>query len=199
MPRVIGAIATGRLVRTTQPSVRTGAAATVTRVRRRPVPLSSTVAEAISPRSALRTAGSIMLRNVVAGRLKPRSLVTHEFTLDEFPKAYDTFANDVARPSIILSLYKHRSRDRVLAFPVRLSAWVHSSSNVVLLPRPARRGAARCRRIPNERFVRSPPFVRRCRNPDGEASLPVCHVARRGAFLVGSARIVMNTGDAGVL
>jgi len=30
---------------------------------------------------------------VVAGRLQPRKLITHEFTFDEMMKAYDTFAN----------------------------------------------------------------------------------------------------------
>jgi alcohol dehydrogenase len=35
----------------------------------------------------------MLLKNVVAGRLAPRKLVTHRFQLDEFVKAYDTFAN----------------------------------------------------------------------------------------------------------
>jgi alcohol dehydrogenase len=35
----------------------------------------------------------MLLKNVVAGRLAPRKLVTHTFALDDFMKAYDTFAN----------------------------------------------------------------------------------------------------------
>jgi alcohol dehydrogenase len=35
----------------------------------------------------------MLLKNVVAGRLAPRKLITHEFALDELVKAYDTFAN----------------------------------------------------------------------------------------------------------
>jgi alcohol dehydrogenase len=35
----------------------------------------------------------MLLKNVVAGRLAPKQLVTHEFTFDEFMKAYDTFGN----------------------------------------------------------------------------------------------------------
>jgi alcohol dehydrogenase len=36
---------------------------------------------------------SLLLRTVVAGKLKPRQLVTHRFTLDEIIKAYDVFGN----------------------------------------------------------------------------------------------------------
>ena len=35
----------------------------------------------------------MLLKNVVAGRLLPRKLITHEFALDELMKAYDTFGN----------------------------------------------------------------------------------------------------------
>jgi alcohol dehydrogenase len=35
----------------------------------------------------------MLLKNVVAGRLQPKKLVTHQFALDDFMKAYDTFAN----------------------------------------------------------------------------------------------------------
>jgi len=35
----------------------------------------------------------MLLKNVVAGRLQPKQLITHEFTLDDLMKAYDTFAN----------------------------------------------------------------------------------------------------------
>ena len=35
----------------------------------------------------------MLLRTVVAGRLQPRKLITHEFKLDELMKAYDTFGN----------------------------------------------------------------------------------------------------------
>ena len=35
----------------------------------------------------------MLLKNVVAGRLQPTKLITHRFKLDEFVKAYDTFAN----------------------------------------------------------------------------------------------------------
>jgi len=35
----------------------------------------------------------MLLKNVVAGRLAPRKLVTHRFALDELVEAYDTFAN----------------------------------------------------------------------------------------------------------
>ena len=35
----------------------------------------------------------MLLRTVVAGRLQPRKLITHEFRLDEIMKAYDTFGN----------------------------------------------------------------------------------------------------------
>jgi len=35
----------------------------------------------------------MLLKNVVAGRLAPKKLVTHQFALDELMKAYDTFGN----------------------------------------------------------------------------------------------------------
>jgi len=35
----------------------------------------------------------MLLKNVVAGRLQPKKLITHQFALDEFVKAYDTFGN----------------------------------------------------------------------------------------------------------
>jgi alcohol dehydrogenase len=35
----------------------------------------------------------MLLKNVMAGRLRPRELVTHEFALDEVVKAYDVFGN----------------------------------------------------------------------------------------------------------
>jgi len=35
----------------------------------------------------------MLLRSVVSGRLQPRKLITHEFTLEEFIKAYDVFEN----------------------------------------------------------------------------------------------------------
>ncbi len=35
----------------------------------------------------------MLLRNVTAGKLKPRQLITHEFALRDFMKAYDTFGN----------------------------------------------------------------------------------------------------------
>ena len=35
----------------------------------------------------------MLLRTVVAGRLQPSKLITHEFKLDDLMKAYDTFAN----------------------------------------------------------------------------------------------------------
>jgi alcohol dehydrogenase len=35
----------------------------------------------------------MLLKNVVAGRLQPKKLITHQFGLDDFMKAYDTFAN----------------------------------------------------------------------------------------------------------
>jgi alcohol dehydrogenase len=35
----------------------------------------------------------MLLKNVAAGRLQPRKLITHEFKLDEVMKAYDTFGN----------------------------------------------------------------------------------------------------------
>jgi alcohol dehydrogenase len=35
----------------------------------------------------------MLLKNVVAGRIEPRKLITHTFALDEVLKAYDTFAN----------------------------------------------------------------------------------------------------------
>ncbi len=35
----------------------------------------------------------MLLRNVVAGRLAPRKLITHEFMLEDVVKAYETFAN----------------------------------------------------------------------------------------------------------
>jgi len=35
----------------------------------------------------------MLLRTVVAGRLQPRKLITHEFRLDEIMKAYDAFGN----------------------------------------------------------------------------------------------------------
>jgi alcohol dehydrogenase len=35
----------------------------------------------------------MLLKNVVAGRLEPKKLITHTFALDDVLKAYDTFAN----------------------------------------------------------------------------------------------------------
>jgi len=35
----------------------------------------------------------MLLKNVVAGRLQPKKLITHQFVLDDFMKAYDTFGN----------------------------------------------------------------------------------------------------------
>jgi alcohol dehydrogenase len=35
----------------------------------------------------------LLLRTVLSGRLKPKQLVTHHFTLDDIIKAYDTFGN----------------------------------------------------------------------------------------------------------
>jgi alcohol dehydrogenase len=35
----------------------------------------------------------MLLKTVVAGRLHPKQLITHHFALDDFMKAYDTFAN----------------------------------------------------------------------------------------------------------
>jgi alcohol dehydrogenase len=35
----------------------------------------------------------MLLKNVTAGRLQPRKLITHEFKLDDVMKAYDTFGN----------------------------------------------------------------------------------------------------------
>ncbi len=35
----------------------------------------------------------MLLKNVVAGKLKPKNLITHQFRLDELMKAYDTFGN----------------------------------------------------------------------------------------------------------
>jgi len=35
----------------------------------------------------------MLLKNVVAGRLAPKQLITHEFSFDEFIRAYDTFGN----------------------------------------------------------------------------------------------------------
>jgi alcohol dehydrogenase len=35
----------------------------------------------------------MLLKNVVAGRLQPKKLITHEFKLDDVMKAYDTFGN----------------------------------------------------------------------------------------------------------
>jgi alcohol dehydrogenase len=36
---------------------------------------------------------AMLLKNVVAGRLQPKKLITHQFTFDEVMKAYDTFGN----------------------------------------------------------------------------------------------------------
>jgi alcohol dehydrogenase len=35
----------------------------------------------------------MLLKNVVAGKLQPKKLITHQFRLDEMMKAYDTFGN----------------------------------------------------------------------------------------------------------
>ena len=35
----------------------------------------------------------MLLRTVVAGKLKPETLITHRFRLDELTKAYDTFGD----------------------------------------------------------------------------------------------------------
>jgi alcohol dehydrogenase len=36
---------------------------------------------------------SLLLKTVMSGKLKPKQLVTHHFTLDDVMKAYDTFGN----------------------------------------------------------------------------------------------------------
>lgn len=54
----------------------------------------------------------MLLRNVVAGRLAPRTLVTHAFALDELPRAYDTFANAAAEKALKVIL---RARETVAA------------------------------------------------------------------------------------
>jgi alcohol dehydrogenase len=35
----------------------------------------------------------LLLKTVMAGRLQPKQLITHHFTLTDIIKAYDTFAN----------------------------------------------------------------------------------------------------------
>ena len=35
----------------------------------------------------------MLLKNVVAGKLQAKKLITHKFRLDEMMKAYDTFGN----------------------------------------------------------------------------------------------------------
>jgi alcohol dehydrogenase len=35
----------------------------------------------------------MLLKSVVSGKLQPRKLITHEFMLEEFMKAYDAFGN----------------------------------------------------------------------------------------------------------
>ncbi len=47
----------------------------------------------------------MLLKNVVAGRLAPRQLITHEFTFAEFLKAYDTFG-DAAKEKALKVIVK---------------------------------------------------------------------------------------------
>jgi alcohol dehydrogenase len=42
----------------------------------------------------------MLLNTVMAGTLKPRTLITHEFKLDELMKAYDTFGNAAAEHAL---------------------------------------------------------------------------------------------------
>jgi len=48
----------------------------------------------------------MLLKTVLSGRLKPRTLITHEFKLDELMKAYDTFG-DAARAHAIKVLIRN--------------------------------------------------------------------------------------------
>ncbi len=50
----------------------------------------------------------MLLRNVVAGRLQPTRLITHRFGLDDFMKAYDTFA-DAAREKALKIILNARA------------------------------------------------------------------------------------------
>jgi alcohol dehydrogenase len=49
----------------------------------------------------------MLLKNVVAGRLEPRKLITHHFVLDELVKAYDTFG-DAAKQKALKVILRSR-------------------------------------------------------------------------------------------
>ena len=54
---------------------------------------SSALAGEISIRLVDAVTTRLLLKTVMTGRLKPKQLVTHHFTLDEGLKAYDTFSH----------------------------------------------------------------------------------------------------------
>lgn len=47
----------------------------------------------------------LLLKSVLAGMLQPRSLITHEFRLEELMKAYETFG-DAAREKALKVLVR---------------------------------------------------------------------------------------------
>ena len=46
----------------------------------------------------------MLLKNVIAGRLAPKKLITHEFALGDFMKAYETFGNAAKEKTLKVEL-----------------------------------------------------------------------------------------------
>jgi alcohol dehydrogenase len=51
----------------------------------------------------------MLLKNVTAGRLQPRKLITHDFALDEVMKAYDVFGNAAKERALKVVRMRHPS------------------------------------------------------------------------------------------
>jgi hypothetical protein len=68
----------------------------------------------------------LLLKTVMAGKLKPKQLVTHHFTLDDILKAYDTFGNagrERALKVILTNQWADSRAARTNYFTARLAKW----------------------------------------------------------------------------
>ncbi len=68
----------------------------------------------------------LLLKAVLAGKLKPKQLVTHHFTLDDVLKAYDTFGNagrERALKVILTNQWADSRAARTNYFNTRLAKW----------------------------------------------------------------------------
>ena len=68
----------------------------------------------------------LLLKTVLAGKLKPKQLVTHHFTLDDIMKAYDTFGNAGRERALKVILTNQCADSRAAQtnyFTTRLAKW----------------------------------------------------------------------------